>query len=236
MASESLLYQINEFYRNESLILFSTKHANFSKFYFGMAHLIFAKASDSSKKHFESTLKTILEAVIGNKLQAVDSQSVKTQKLAFVFQLLQECQDKTLTSRFLSKQDRKYLQLHLSASILTNPFIKTLAYVIGNSGISKWNIVTPESNTHFIEEITKLAKEQNPKIQVNIELDRTGGEKLELRAELRSTNVQTKKFPPSTAHVRCLREILHPILEHYSPVKLKSSSNEPSYVSFLVCD
>ena len=171
-----------------------------------------------------------------DKLQAVDSQSVKTQKLTFVFQLLQECQDKTLTSRFLGKQDRKYLQLHLSASTLTNPFIKTLAYVIGNSGISKWNIVTPESNTHFIKEITKLAKEHNPKIQINIELDRTGGEKLELRAESRSTNVQTKKFSPSTAHVRCLREILHPILERYSPVKLKSSSNEPSYVSFLVCD
>ena len=68
------------------------------------------------------------------------------------------------------------------------------------------------------------------------ELDRTSGEKLELWAELRSTNVQTKKFSPSTAHVRCLREILHPILEHYSLVKLKSSSNEPSYVSFLVCD
>ena len=236
IASEPLLDQLNEFRRNASLILFNAKHANFSKFYFGMAHLVFAKASDSSKKCFESTLKTILEAVIGGKLQAVDSQSVKTQKLTFVFQLLQECQDKTLTSRFLGKQDRKYLQLHLSASTLTNPFIKTLAYVMGNSGISKWNIVTPESNTHIIKEITKLAKEHNPKIQINIELDRTGGEKLELRAELRSTNVQTKKFPPSTAHVRCLREILHPILERYSPVKLKSSSNEPSYVSFLVCD
>ena len=50
---------------------------------------------------------------------------------------------------------------------------------------------------------------QNPRI---LELDRTGGEKLELWAELRSTNVQPKKFPPFTAHVQCLREILHPLI------------------------
>ena len=238
LASAPIFYQINEFHRNASLILFDAKHSEFSKLYFGMAHILHAKSSPTNllEKNFEPPLKTILETEVGGKLQAVDRQSVKTRKLTFVFQLLQECQDKTLMSRFLSKQDRKYLQLHLSASTLTNPFIKTLAYVMGNSGISKWNIVTPESNTHIIKEITKLAKEHNPKILINIELDRTGGEKLELRAELRSTNVQPKKFPSSTAHVRCLREILHPILERYSPVKLKSSSNEPSYVSFLVCD
>lgn len=33
-----------------------------------------------------------------------------------------------------------------------------------------------------------------------------------------------------------MREVLHRVLQLYSPIKLKSSSTEPSYVSFLVCE
>lgn len=232
IATQPLLDQVDLFRRSNSAILFDGKYCNVSKFYFGMGQIL-NKPPSTSKFEVIWALKPILEIIIGGELHVDEELQIKRNKLMFVYQLLYECQDTNLVQKFLSRRER-YLELILTPSQLSHPLIRNLAYILRFSGISKWSIETSESTIHSAEFIA-MSVEKETSQKVVVYTDVTDRDVFIIQPQVKRGGL-LQKIPLSSLHVRCMREVLHRVLQLYSPIKLKSSSTEPSYVSFLVCE
>ena len=204
------------------------------KFYFGMVHLLeYKDSSNAVKSKFETVcaMRGLLEA-IGSKLCIDDEQDIQTIKLTFLYQLLHECQDANMVRKFMSKRER-YLKLSLDPTKLPEPLINIITFIILHSGISKWQIDTPERMFHSVQYISMSIETEKPQIELRTNV--TDKNLFVLQPLVKATG-KLKPYAPLSIYVRCMREILHRILQLYSPIKLKSDSSEPSYISFLGCE
>jgi hypothetical protein len=114
---------------------------------------------------------------------------------------------------------------------LSEPLLKILAFAMGNSGISKWDIDTPESTEHSADFLALLTQQESfGKVTVRIHISDT----FTIRP-LAGSGLPLKESSPHSVYVKCMREVLHCCLQLYSPIRLKSNSTDTSYVSFLSC-
>ncbi len=235
LAMEPMLDQLRLIYHNIDIFQYG-KHSNVSKFYFGMGPILSGPLSSANKLKSEATwaLKPLLETVIGGELRIDEEPNIKREKLLHVYELLVECQDTNLVRKFLSKRE-KYLNFSLeSTRELSGPLIRILSFIMTHSGIAKWSIAAPESAYHTVEYISMLVNKESSK-SVDVRTSVSNSDNFVVQPLLRSGG-QLKSYPVVTMYVRCMREILHRVLQLFSPIKLKSNGTESSYVSFLACE
>ena len=238
IATEPLLNQIRLIGENRDIIFTKRSFGKVVKFYFGIGHILSGTKINSDKITPEAvwTRKPILESIIGAQLHLDEEPNFKRNKLLLTFQLLQESQDRNLARKFLSRRE-KYLELTLQSSLqLSEPLISNIVFIVGNSGISKWDIKTPASTAHSAEYIAMLTRhESSKKVNVRIHIDEvTGGDTFVIKP-LAGSGSPLRESSPHSAYVKCMREVLHCCLQLYSPIRLKSNSADTSYVSFLSC-
>ena len=231
IASEPLLCQVNIFKQNP--FLSTPKYRKLCLFYFGMGELL--KNCTFGNQHLKSEMGYVYHSLLGtiNLRVPFDESLADNGSVFFVYKLLHESQDPDLIRKCFSKR-HKDLVLTINTASLPESLVVAICYVISSSGISDWSVKTHKdmkNTADFISLLVRNNSSRKIKVQTHVSNER------QFIACPSSNGLKNGKPHGSDCiYVKCLREILHRILQLYSPIKIKSSSNESSYVSFLACD
>lgn len=228
IANEPLFRQVHIF--RKTGLLSHPEYDQLCRFYFGMGPILSSSEPDS--KSVTTYAQNPLLGTIDLATKDVDSTDNRN-KICLVYQLLHECQDKDLVRKYFSKRQNS-LSLSLGTSELSESLMTILSYIITNSGVPKWTIHTPSYTMHSAEFISLLVKKDSA-CKVNVGVIQTKKERFVVQPAM-SSSENIKPYSSVCLFVRCMRELLHRVLQMYSPIKLKSDSSDPSSISFLACE
>ena len=154
--------------------------------------------------------------------------------LLFFLNCLYEVQEANLVRKFLSRRQH-LLTIALNDSMLSESKLQMLSYCVANSGIKQWKIEAIPEKIYLAEYLNMLVLDHLSsdsktefKLEVNI------GQSFHLSPE--NVKELSKVKLKSNIYSRLMRELLHRLLQLYSPIKLKSDGSSSSYISLLACD
>ncbi len=229
IANEPLLCQLNIFKRISMLL--DIKYSRLCTLYFSMSHILSDTNTTIRTSQFElsyvySCLLTglNLEEKVGHRL---------TEKICYIYKLLHQSRNPELIQKVFLKRANE-LTIKLSSTKILDSLAPAIIYVASNSGISEWAISTHEG-LNFTAEYISLSVGGNTSGRVKVKINNITDELFVVQPIVSKSHV-TKSGKSNCTYVKCLREVIHKILQLFSPVKIKSSSSESSYVSFLACD
>ena len=233
IANEPLLSQINIFKLKK--LLLDSKYSNLCKFYFGIGQLL--KNTSHGTEQLKSEIHFVYSCLLGSIDLGYTRETLsdrQNENVLFVYELLDQSQNSDLIRKFFSKR-QKDLTLSLNATKLPDSLVVAISYIITNSGVQNWTVSNHKNMKNTADFISLLVK-SNSSRKVNVRTRIISEEKFIAQPTTTSDASNSKPRSSDCTYVKCMREILHKYLQVFSPIKIKSSSSETSYVSFLACD
>ena len=159
-------------------------------------------------------------------------------KKQLMINCLHEAQDTGTIKKFVSKRPGMFTMTYQGNRMQTEPELQVLAYIMAHSGLVHWKITMPPQKRHTAEFLSMLVGDQLRKISVS-----ASRVSVEIEAVEGSTFTVCPLHPPSVSpskskasiYSKIMRELLHRLLQLYSPIKLKSDGSSTSYISLLGC-
>ena len=222
LARKPLLSQISIFERKNYLS--DPKFFEFCTFYFGIEHMILS--SSIQNKDFSSNE---VHYVYNHILASASSKSYIND--VQLFKILDQTQNPDIVRNIFASKD---IIFSLDTTKLSDSLVTTLTYVISNSGISDWLVSSHKNMKNTTDFIAMLVK-NNSSRKVSVST-RTISEGKFIAKPKNMKNITPKTSNSDNTFVKLLRKVIHRILQLFSPIKIKSSSSETSYVSFLACE
>ena len=200
-------------------------------YFCGIAHSLAMQTS--SFNVIKIALHPLLESMADRLLLEEDCDP-DSEKILFFLTCLHEAQDPNLTKNFLSRRQH-LLKIPLkSDQMLAESGLLMLSYCLAHSGVDEWKIETISKKRYLMDYLTMLVMDQlSPDTKSQFKVQIIEGSLIQLSPVNPKVSTPTKS--KSNIFCRIIREILHRLLQLYSPIKLKSDGSNVSYVSILAC-
>ena len=198
-------------------------------FFCGIAHTKSVKTASINVA--KMILYPLLES-IADKL-SFKEESDHSNKLFFL-NCLHEAQESSLVRKFLTRRQH-LLTIVFNNHMFSESKLQMLSYCIANSGIKRWKVEAIPDRMYLAEYLNMLIIDHlNSDSKSEFKLEVIEGPSFQVSPE------NLKEIAPlklkSNVYSRITRELLHRLLQLYSPIKLKSDGSNTSYISLLACD
>ena len=200
-------------------------------FYFGIAHTRLPQSSSLNEE------KIILHPILDTMSDKIlEENSELNIVLIFFLSCIYEAQEPSLARKFLSRKQHS-LAILLDENMRGESKLQMLSYCMANSGITKWTIEAPYDKLYLTEYLKMLVTDLlSSEVKSHFELQVKEALTFKLSAISTGASAHTPAKSKPRVYFRILRELLHRLLQLYSPIKLKSDGSNSSYVSILACE